>query len=461
MKSKILLSVLAITCLQLNAQKHRKTTAYAITASEKGNSSWNEVRLIDLNTGQELKTVFRAADEPEILNARTGKPVMKKYQQIAAPPERRRVVIYRNAIQSDRTVTSPGTHNRPVIMERRVLHRYAPVKMDKPFSTNSAACAYDRKHDRLYYTPMGINQLRYIDLKAKTPTVYYFEDEPFGVVSGPWDVKNQITRMVIVDGIGYALTNNAGHLLRFTTNKRAGITDLGAISDDQADGSHSIRSSMSHGGDMIADEKGDLYVITANRAVYKIDVDALKATYKGKITGLPRGYSTNGATVEKGTSVIVSSANSTEGYYRFDLVTLQAEKIDNQGGVYNASDLAGSALATAEKKANKQPEQLDVPVIAEERITNKLKSTSLDVYPNPAKAGSDLKVSFSDQPAGRYTMQLLDIGGHLIDSRQISIGGKMQVQTYSLPKKLSKGTYLLKIVGETQKLTGISPIIVQ
>ncbi|TDH25558.1 T9SS type A sorting domain-containing protein [Segetibacter sp. 3557_3] len=460
MKSKILLSVLTIASLQLNAQRHQQTTAYALTASEKGNSSWNEVRLIDLNTGQELKRVFSSADNPEILNARTGKPVVKKDQTIAAEPETKRIVIYRNPIQSDGT-PAQGAQSRPIYMERKVYHRYAPVKMDKPFSTNSAACAYDKKHDRLYFTPMGINQLRYIDLKAKTPTVYYFEDEPFGVVSGQWDVKNQVTRMVIVDGIGYALSNNAAHLLRFTTNKRAEITDLGAIADDEADDTHSISSSMSHGGDMIADEKGDLYVITANRAVFKIDVRALKATYKGAITGLPRGFSTNGATVEKGTSIIVSSANSTEGYYRFDLVTLQAEKINNDGTVFNASDLAGSALATAEKKDNKAPEQLSIPVIAEERITNKLQRTAFSVYPNPARSGSDVRVSFSNQAAGRYTLQLLDIGGQLIDSRQISIAGKMQVQNYSLPKNLARGTYLLKVVGETQSQTGISSIIVQ
>jgi hypothetical protein len=81
--------------------------------------------------------------------------------------------------------------------------------------------AYDKKHERLYYTPMGINQLRYIDLKAKTPTVYYFEDEAFGTVSSFGDAPNQITRMVIAsDGNGYALTNDANHLIKFTTGKK-------------------------------------------------------------------------------------------------------------------------------------------------------------------------------------------------------------------------------------------------
>ena len=91
--------------------------------------------------------------------------------------------------------------------------------------------AYDKKHERLYYTPMGINQLRYIDLKSNK--IYYFENEPFGTVSGPGDGANQICRMVIAsDGNGYALTNDANHLIRFTTGKNPVITDLGALTDD-------------------------------------------------------------------------------------------------------------------------------------------------------------------------------------------------------------------------------------
>ena len=117
------------------------------------------------------------------------------------------------------------------------------VQSDKPFATNSAACAYDKKHDRLYYTPMGINQLRYIDLKSNTPRIYYFEDEPFGALNGPRDIPNQITRMVIAsDGNGYALTNDANHLIRFTTKKSTVITDLGPLTDDPANGSVSVHN---------------------------------------------------------------------------------------------------------------------------------------------------------------------------------------------------------------------------
>lgn len=40
------------------AQKsEKKTTAYAITSVDKGGSSWTEVRLVDVTTGDELQKV--------------------------------------------------------------------------------------------------------------------------------------------------------------------------------------------------------------------------------------------------------------------------------------------------------------------------------------------------------------------------------------------------------------------
>src|SRR5438552_15984815 len=45
------------------------------------------------------------------------------------------------------------------------------VNSSVPFSTGVAAIAYDRRNNRLYYTPMFIDQLRYVDLK--TMKVFY------------------------------------------------------------------------------------------------------------------------------------------------------------------------------------------------------------------------------------------------------------------------------------------------
>ncbi|MBA2762891.1 MAG: hypothetical protein H0U39_13235, partial [Segetibacter sp.] len=441
MKHKILLSLFVTSFIvSANAQK---ISAYAITASEKGQSGWAEVKLVDITTGEELKTIYRSTDAVEPLNARTKKPAVKKD------------AVYSTATNSSQSFTIGGTNQllpvkreirivRPdskdginsmiadkdvdnVTLQRRVIRyvsageKFSKVQSDKPFATNSAACAFDKRHERLYYTPLGINQLRYIDLKAKTQAIYYFEDDSFGALTSRYDVPNQITRMVIgSDGDGYALTNNANHLMRFTTNKKAVITDLGALTDDAANGTFSIHSPGAYGGDMIAGDKGNLYVITASKTIFKIDPDSKIATYHGTIKGLPRGYSTNGAIVEKGTTIIVSSASSTQGYFKFDLATLQAEAITNNGSVFNASDLANSTLLS-EKKNNKQEnlEEIGATQADKKDLQDILRANNIAVYPNPVAMGGRVKLSFRDQPKGRYTIQFMDISGKLIDSRRV------------------------------------------
>ena len=52
----------------------------------------------------------------------------------------------------------------------------------------------------------------------------------------------------------------------------------------------------------------------------------------------------NGAAVDSDGSVIVSSANSMEGFYKVDIKDLNAVKIVTTGKVYNASDLANANL---------------------------------------------------------------------------------------------------------------------
>src|SRR5688572_562227 len=181
---------------------------------------------MDISSGEELKSIYKSSQEIEILNARTGKPIVKK--DLSS-----NYVSIKKVVNLDQ-VLAQERNNSPQL-SRKITTVKTKVQADQPFATNSAACAYDKKHERLYYTPMGINQLRYIDLKSKTPKIYYFEDEPFGALTSRGDVPNQITRMVIAsDGNGYALTNNADHLIRFTTGKKPVISDLGALTDDPA-----------------------------------------------------------------------------------------------------------------------------------------------------------------------------------------------------------------------------------
>lgn len=492
MKRKILLgSVLVLLGGLIHGQKApklQKTTAYAITGLQKGSSIWTEVRLVDIITGDEVKQVYKSTGETEILNARTGKPVVKKLPEdnsFNREVARKAPVV---TITDDRqvfTVSTSGAStlkgqntaapvmietpiiikegiNRKVVINKRAEFR---VDTDKPFATNSAAMAYDKKHERLYYTPMGINQLRYIDLKSGK--IFYFEEEPFGALKSPHDIPNQITRMVIAsDGNGYALTNDANHLIRFTTGKKPTITDLGALTD--ATGSKlSIHSGGGYGGDMIADANNNLYLVTANRQVYRVSLENKLATYLGGIKGLPGGFSTNGAIAEGGSSVIVSSSSNTQGYYRFDLNTLDAEKVSTGTAVYNASDLANATLAFSKEKKKHDlkpppPPLPEQPLVNEEKNIPKqtMEQGSIALYPNPVRINSTVRLSFANQPAGRYQVQLYDISGKLVNAREVNITSASQVEELRLPKAIAKGSYLVKIVNAKNNISASSTLVV-
>ena len=519
MKCKtLLLIVFSITiATHLNAQRaEKKVTGYAITAPQKGQTGWREVRLVNITTGEELQTIYKGTDALEPLNARTGKPIVKKDKVVEQPMQaKRRTVnldqelstashpsnvrvyaqdadkmmkelklnqqelelklkelninkhINQNVNINTNVNTDVNVHKK-VIVVRGDYQQFRHMPYDKPFATNSAAMAYDKKHERLYYTPMNINQLRYIDLKDKTPKVYYFEDEPFGAVTGMGDVNNQITRMVIAsDGNGYALSNDGNHLIKFTTGKKPTITDLGSLTDEGSNAAFSVHSRNGYGGDMIADDKENLYLITANRNVYKINIETKMAKYLGVIKGLPKGFSTNGAMVDEGTKIIVASSESTVGYYRFDLKTLIAEKVSGEGPVFNASDLANGNLLKTKKDKKNDEAKPTVPVVPEEEKTAKGNqpdelpgNNGIAIFPNPVTTGI-VKVSFKDQPSGKYNMELLDMSGRLIKAKQVNINSAMQIEEFRTPQLNVKGNYLLKVSNVEGKVSVTNKVVVQ
>ena len=460
MKKILLLLVMSSIITVAFSQKRKKSeqplTGYAITAMEKGGRSWKEVRLVNITTGEEIQSVYHSKTETEAVNARTGNPIVKKDVVASKAAPAKKIVNLDQEL-----AVAQGNHVRV-----KTVMVHPSVSYDKPFATNSAAMAYDKKHERLYYTPMGINQLRYLDLK--TGKFHYFENEPFGAVKSTGDGANQICRMVIAsDGNGYALTNDGNHLIRFTTGKNPVITDLGALSDDPNNGTSSIHSRKGYGGDMIADASGNLYVLTANRNVFKVPINTKVATYLGAIKGLPDGFSTNGAMVEEGSKVIVASSESSIGYFRFDLTTLQAEKVSTNASVFNASDLANDRLAFDKKKKGKKDELVQEqkkPLVEElsKKATPQeiLMSNGIAMYPNPATNGF-VKVSFSNQPAGKYSLDLIDISGKLIQAREVNINGNTQIEEVRIPRTLSGGNYLLKITNLANNVSVTNKLVVQ
>lgn len=411
MKYRILLTTTALFSILLAAAQEPVKRAYAITADTKGSFAWTEVKLLDLGTGEVVQSVYENKQNGfTVTHARTGKAINVKDEK----------------------------------------GNIADVNQ-LPFSSFSAACAFDKKHDRLYYTPMGFNQLRYIDLSAKTPSIAYFDGEAFGVAKDLKDEANHITRMAIaVDGQGYALSNDGNHFIKFTTGRKPVITDLGALEDDPANGTVSIHTKhTSWGGDMVADALGNLYVISASRYVFKVDINTKRATYVATINDIPATFTTNGAAVVADDKLIVSSANSVEGYYEVDMNSWKAAKVSGNGTVYNASDLANGNLAFEGKRTTTIPAFITRETVHNDKIA---------LYPNPVTKDM-FRVSFNTE-AGRYNIQLVDLNGRLISQKIVNIGYEGQVAEVPLSIKTAKGMYLVKVLDNTKKTVYADKIMV-
>jgi hypothetical protein len=390
-------AILAAVFSSLVSAQEPMNNAYAITSESIGSSVWTEVKLIDLESGQIIKNVVEnnKADY-NLFDARTSKQIMiNKKDSSSANADLR------------------------------------------PFAAYSAACAYDKKKNRLYYAPLFLNQLRYIDLNTGTPSVYIFNNEKLSNAPDVEAEENQVTRMVIAaDGNGYALNNSGSHLVQFTTGENPQITDLGELHDAPQNGEMKINdASTSWGGDMLADVSGYLYVISAHNHVFKIEVQTRTATYLKKIKGLPEGFTTNGAVVDGEGNIIISSANSIVSYYKVDPSTWEAKEIAAGSQVFNTSDLANNNLLFETNLAKSDD------VFVKEKIS---------VYPNPVKS-KVFRVSFDNKEAGEYNVQLVDVAGRIVADKAVSVYTGAQVSEVRLNNNLSRGMYMVKVLNHEHR----------
>ena len=390
-------AMLSVVITTLVSAQEPANNAYAITSESIGSSVWTEVKLINLTNGQVIKNVFE---------------------------------------------NSKANYN---LFDARSLKQITIAKNDsssamndlRPFAGYSAACAFDKKKNRLYYAPLFINQLRYIDLNAATPSVYIFKDEKLSNAPDVEAEEYQVTRMVISsDGNGYALNNSGSHLVRFTTGENPQISDLGELNDAPENGDMKISdASTSWGGDMLADVSGYLYVISAHNQVFKIDVQTRTATYLKKIKGLPEGFTTNGAVVDGDGNIIVSSANSIISYYKVDPDVWEAKEIAAGNQVFNTSDLGNNNLLFETNLAKRDD------VFITEKIS---------VYPNPVKS-KVFRVTFDNKEPGEYNVQLIDISGRIVSDKAVSVYRGAQVSEVRVNNNLTKGMYMVKVLNHLNR----------
>jgi hypothetical protein len=283
------------------------------------------------------------------------------------------------------------------------------------------------------------NQLRYLDLNSTDVKSYAVTTQLLKNFTSQPGEASVITRMVIAsDNVGYALTNDNEHLIRFTTGRQTSVTDLGRLVDAKSNGENSVRTQFkSWGGDVIADATGNLYLFTMQRLVYKINPKTRLATYLGQIKNMPEDYTVNAAMVENDAFVIVGSSTKTTNYYRVNLNTLESEAIlSKTTQVYNVSDFANESLAFAKANNNSSAVAKDV------------KTTTVGVYPNPATDGK-LTIQFGNFTPGKYNVQIADMQGKAVLQKEVKISGSQTENIFVSP--LSTGIYLLRVIDQDGK----------
>jgi len=399
MKRIFLLSTCIAASIFSQAQSAK---TYAITGEGKGSYNWIQVKQINMATG---------VVEQNIFNPKEQKPI---------------------------NYTAPGNQRTTVSIA------------DESTATMVAAAAFDAKHNRLYFTTMRGNSLRFFDLNETQTSINVNNDAAFNTGSKFIGEANIITRMAFAaNGIGYAISNDGNNLISFTTDEKPVITNLGSLIDGKKNGQVSVHTQCtSWGGDIIGDAYGNLYLITVRNLVFKINPQTRITDYVGTVKGLPADFTTNGAAVEGDGNIIVSSSILTDTYYRINMGTLQATAISKtEETVHNASDLANGNLLYSESRVAATPKA-------------ELKGNSaVTIYPNPA-INKSFQISFDNAEAGAYTIELSDASGRKVVNQKATIS-KFQTERVKLPNASTPGVYMLKVLNAKGQAVYNDKIIVQ
>lgn len=411
MRTRTLLILLALGSLQqLSAQQ--KSKAFAVTGTN-GGMVWENLSEVDLSKASSAGFVYSKSNSFAIISAETRK-----------------------------AVTSSSYAVNGKIVDSKA----------EPTSTMVAAAAYDEAHNKLFFTPMRVNELRWIDLNDKSGTVKVYSVTNTKLVNANVeDVANQITRMCMgADGYGYAMTNDAMHLIRFSTGRSVSITDLGSVVSEK--NNLTINNACGGwGGDMVADTRGNLYVISANHNVFKVNIETRVASFITQLKDIPSNYTTNGAAVDDDGNLIIGSANSTEPFYKVNPSGWSVAKMDNGGTKLNVSDLASANFLFDTRSRKSVTAINDIREVYNEKIA---------AYPNPVSEGF-VKISFDQQPKGNYMIQLVDLTGRLLTSKQVNVAVASQVETLNVEKNISQGFYLLRVMNSDKKTVLVKKLFVE
>jgi hypothetical protein len=264
--------------------------------------------------------------------------------------------------------------------------------------------------------------------------------------------------MVIApDGFGYAISNDGNTFVRFSTGKKGTVEQLGSLVDDPSNSNVSVHNRCSSfGGDMVSDDKGNLFIISARNHVFKVNTETKMATHVSTIKNLPANFTVNGAVVDADGSLLVSSAVDGSAYYVVNPADWNASKYAGAAAVYRSSDLANSNYLSS--KTTTRPEIRNVSTV-KSSLENRYQG-QISVYPNPV-TDNNFTISFNKIPNGDYTLEMTDILGRRIMQQRVVVQNEGQTQNISLNSNEAKGTYLVRLVDRSNQSLFSQKVLVQ
>lgn len=276
----------------------------------------------------------------------------------------------------------------------------------------------------IFYIPMSGQVVMMIDTASKKATQQSFS----GLEADTNDQSNYFARMTTApDGYIYALNNAGTEFLKISENGT--VQNLGAIPEFVDKSKTFEQQTAVFGGDMIADAFGNIYVLTANQNVFKINPNKLTSEYLGQIKGLPANYTVNGAAVEKDGSVLLGTT-SLNGLFSLNMETLEAKfKGDYPLAIY---DLSSPYFLRQSEKDNLTK--------AESGYT---------LYPTVVK-NSELNIVSKSNTKDILNISIWNLSERRVYSNQISVNSTGDYQL-KLNGSLLPGIYVLKAVNQNGK----------
>jgi hypothetical protein len=402
-------TIAVLLCVSITAfsQSTAKKT-FLVSASSSAPLTYNHITTIDLNTGKTVDDLF---DPQKNYSSRNNG--FKSYEKCDSKKN-----------QGDDTLRSP-------------------------LGSGAACLAFDAKSNRIFYVPLQLSELRYMDLKESEPSFTCLENQSINLMHNRTDVAGQITRMAINgDGIGYALSNDGEHLIKFTTTGTPVIQDLGVLIDNPKNEVLVRSSCSSWGGDMVCAADGSLYLVALHNHVFHISLPSKKCDYIGTIKNLPAEFFSNGASVDENGDLLVSCGTSYgknfSPIYKVKWPSLEATAVDvHNSGIGNIADMGSSNLLFQKENKKATNTVANFGEVVEADNANNLPNIS--VFPNPVSHGKFQIRTTNMKEKGEYKMLLLDVNGKAIMEGKMNLGLKTNTNTFTFPAQNAKGVYFVQI----------------